>query len=811
MWYLKEIKLNKIHKNNILNKILHNRGINTKVEAQRFIKPNYLDLKDPYLLKDLKNAVQILIKVIQDNKKILIYGDYDVDGITSTALLINFFKDIGFNNFDYYIPNRLKEGYGLSLESLHKIKLDKFDLVITVDCGITAVKEVEYLKKRNIKVIITDHHKLKSQLPPADAVIDPQRNANDYFKVLAGVGVAYKLIQAVDQKLEAGCCRDHLDLVGLGTVADIVPLKNDNRIMVKEGLDKLKKTDKIGLKKLLEDLGLSNQEINPGQIGYIIAPPINAIGRMEEPEKAVELLTTNQEDTALRISKKLIAINKERQRKEKEIHNQALKMVKPEDIKAQNPIVLAAKNWHRGVIGIVASRLVERYYLPVILIALDENGIGHGSARSINGFDITEGLEYCKEFLENYGGHSMAAGLTVKEKNINKFVEKINTHIKENLDPIDFIPGINLDEILKIDQINLQLYKDLNKLQPFGIGNPRPKFLISDINLKNHYTVGSQAKHLKIELHNGITGIAFNMGDINLKIKNKRLDLAAKIYLNNWMGKNKIELRIEDINVRSDPTYFPLTFKKYDYTIYDKRYINNKIKYIKGLKRYQKNIAIYINGKNKIKELKKSLLEKNIDILFNNWKDFKNKKSAVILFDRKFEEVIKKDTHLVMYSIPFSLKELYLFLINFQTKQKVIHLIYNQSDFGLNKNLIKASLPDKKTIFKAYNLIKDEIDQSIYQKDKIYKTMYDKLDTNTDQVNKIIDILLEQNQLKEKGEKLKIVDSNKSKLDLSNSVYYNNIIKVKKEYNDLKEMLKVKNLFFLIDNFKKIKEETDEL
>src|SRR6056297_3193816 len=725
MWYLKEIKLNKIHKNNILNKILHNRGINTKVEAQRFIKPNYLDLKDPYLLKDLKNAVQILIKVIQDNKKILIYGDYDVDGITSTALLINFFKDIGFNNFDYYIPNRLKEGYGLSLESLHKIKLDKFDLVITVDCGITAVKEVEYLKKRNIKVIITDHHKLKSQLPPADAVIDPQRNANDYFKVLAGVGVAYKLIHAVDQKLEAGCCRDHLDLVGLGTVADIVPLKNDNRIMVKEGLDKLKKTDKIGLKKLLEDLGLSNQEINPGQIGYIIAPPINAIGRMEEPEKAVELLTTNQEDTALRISKKLIAINKERQRKEKEIHNQALKMVKPEDIKAQNPIVLAAKNWHRGVIGIVASRLVERYYLPVILIALDENGIGHGSARSINGFDITEGLEHCKEFLENYGGHSMAAGLTVKEKNINKFVEKINTHIKENLDPIDFIPGINLDEILKIDQINLQLYKD--------------------------------------------------------------------------------------INVRSDPTYFPLTFKKYDYTIYDKRYINNKIKYIKGLKRYQKNIAIYINGKNKIKQLKKSSLGKNIDILFNNWKEFKNKKSAVILFDRKFEEVIKKDTHLVMYSIPFSLKELYLFLINFQTKQKVIHLIYNQSDFGLNKNLIKASLPDKKTIFKAYNLIKDEIDQSIYQKDKIYKTMYDKLDTNTDQVNKIIDILLEQNQLKEKGEKLKIVDSNKSKLDLSNSVYYNNIIKVKKEYNDLKEMLKVKDLFFLIDNFKKIKEETDEL
>ncbi|MGM0445488.1 MAG: single-stranded-DNA-specific exonuclease RecJ [Bacillota bacterium] len=810
MWYLEEKQNNKIHEDEILSKILANRDINNNPEADIFLNKSRGNLRDPYQLTDVKKAVKRIISAIKNNQRILIYGDYDVDGITSTSLLINYFEEINYKNYSYYIPNRLKEGYGLNIDSLSKIDLDKLDLVITVDCGITALKEVEFLNKKDIDIIITDHHKLGESLPEAFAIIDPQREDDGYFKVLAGVGVVFKLLQAVDIHNNTDFVFNHLDLVALGTVADIVALKNDNRILVSEGLKIINKTEKVGLKLLIEKLGMSDKEINPGQIGYIIAPPINAIGRMEKPDQGVELLITNDNNVADEISQKLIKINKERQNKEEEIYNQALSMIDQKNINNQDAIILASKDWHRGVIGIVASRLIDKYYLPVILIAVGDDGIGHGSARSIDNFDITEGLRYCNELLENYGGHSMAAGLSIKENNLNKFKKMFNEYMNKELQPTDFIPGLKLDAIINLNKINNYFYKKLDKLKPFGVGNPRPKFLLSNVKLNNHYTVGSSSKHLKIKLSNGISGICFNMGHINSKLVNKKIDLAAKIYLNNWRGRDEIELRVEDINIRDDHSFYPLTFKKDEFKIYDKRGINNKTKYIRGLYNYNKKIAVFINGKKEINEVKNKLKDNDIDLFINNWDDFVNQDKSIILFNKSFNKKIKDKAHLIFYSIPFSLDDVKDIIKNFKSN-KDIHFIFNDNDMKLNQKLIDLKLPDKKLLKNVMNYIQIEINEKNIKMDKLYKKINKDIKLSKNKFKNIINIYSESDILDKKENEISFNKSKKAhELDLSNSVYYNNIIKIKEDQKDLINLLRDKNLFNFIKNLTKLKEENNE-
>ncbi len=810
MWYLEEKQINRIHEDEIINKILANRNITIKQRADIFLKKNIADLRDPYELTDVKKAVQRVDTAIKNNQKILIYGDYDVDGITSTSLLINYFEDVDYKNYSFYIPNRLKEGYGLNIDSLSKINLGNIDLIITVDCGITALKEIEFLNKKDIDVIITDHHKLGEALPKAFAVIDPQRENNEYFKVLAGVGVVFKLLQALDIYNNTNYAYNHLDLVTLGTVADIVALKNDNRILVSEGLKIINKTEKVGLKLLIAKLGMNDKEINPGQIGYIIAPPINAIGRMEKPDQGVELLTTNDDNVADDISQKLIKINKERQNKEEEIYNQALSLVDEQDIKNQDAIILASKGWHRGVIGIVASRLIDKYYLPVILIAIDEDGIGHGSARSIDNFDITEGLSYCKELLDNYGGHSMAAGLSIKEKNLNKFKNMFNEYMDEQLQPTDFIPGLKLDAIINLNKINYPFYKKLDKLKPFGVGNPRPKFLLSNVKLKKHYTVGGNNKHLKIKLSNGLSGICFNMGHINSKLVNKKIDLAVKIYLNNWRGRDEIELRVEDINIRGDHSFYPLTFKKENFRIYDKRGINNKTKYIRGLYNYNKKIAVYVNGKKQIDEVKSLLKDNDIDLFINNWDEFINHDKSIILFNQNFNKKIEEKTHLVFYSVPFSMNDLKNIVNNFKSNND-LHFIFNDNDIKINQKLIDLKLPDKKLIKNVMNYIQNKNKVKNIKIDKLYKTINKDFKISKNKFKNIINIYSEIGIADKKENAINFNNLNEAhQLDLSNSVYYNNIIKIKKNQRELNNLLRDKNLFNFIKNLTNLKEENNE-
>ena len=395
----------------LLAKILLNRNIDTDDKIEKFLYPKLEDLNSPYLFKDMEKAVNRIEKALSGKEKITIYGDYDVDGITSITVLKSFLDEIDAN-VDYYLPNRLSEGYGLNNLALDKIKENGTQLLITVDCGISAYNEVAYAKSLGMDVIVTDHHECPEILPEAIAVIDAKRNDDTYpFNSLAGVGVSFKLVQAVCEKLKlpAETYLKYLDIVCLGTVADIVPLIEENRVIVKYGLETMKKTKNVGLKALIETSGYKS--IDSSAISFGLAPRMNACGRMGQAEIALKMLLTNDENEAKQIAEKLQVMNRERQEIERIIMQDAVEIIQKKHMENENVIVVGNENWHHGVIGIVASKITEAYYKPSILICF-EGEDGKGSGRSIDGFDLHEALSACGEYLLKYGGHEMAIGLT---------------------------------------------------------------------------------------------------------------------------------------------------------------------------------------------------------------------------------------------------------------------------------------------------------------------------------------------------------------------------------------------------------------
>ncbi|MGO1478382.1 single-stranded-DNA-specific exonuclease RecJ, partial [Senegalia sp. (in: firmicutes)] len=462
----------------LITKILLNRGIKNKKDIEKFLNPTYDDFHDPFLLNDMKLASKRIMEAIELDEKIWIYGDYDVDGVTSTSLLVNFFSQIGIK-VQFYIPNRHSEGYGLNKSAIDYIKMQKGNLIITVDCGITSISEADYANEIGIDMIITDHHTPSESLPKAIAVINPSRHDSTYpFKKLAGVGVAFKLVQAVSFEFEIEV--DYLSLlpiVAIGTVADIVDLIDENRLIVKKGLDLIKETSNLGIKSLIEVTGLDNKKVTSGHVGFIIGPRINAAGRMESASLGVELFTSTDYEKALEISKKLDEENKNRQRVEAEILEKAEKMVKKHDMANDNIIVLASKDWHSGVIGIVSSRITEKYHRPSILISIDDKGIGKASARSIGPLNIYDALKECKDLFLGFGGHSQAAGLSIEQENITLFKEKINNIVGNMLDDEDFIKEVKIDAIVEAEDISISTVNILENLSPFGMGNSSPVFL----------------------------------------------------------------------------------------------------------------------------------------------------------------------------------------------------------------------------------------------------------------------------------------------------------------------------------------------
>ena len=494
-WKIRELEDNSLVKDladslnisEVLAKLLVLRDIITFPQAKYFFRPNLDSLHDPFLMNGMEEATKRIISALTENQQICIYGDYDVDGTCSTALLYMFLKELGAN-VDFYIPRRLNEGYGLSKEGIDAIK-ENFDakLLISVDCGITAIEETEYANELGMDVIICDHHQPKDELPNAIAVLDPLKPNCDYpFNYLSGAGVAFKLIQGVAEKIgKREMPLEYLDLVALASAADIVPLIDENRILVYAGLEKINTNPRAGLLALIESSGLQLGNLNSGQMVFTIAPRINAVGRLGDAGRAVELLITKSVEEAKTMAKVLETENYARRKIDVHTFDNALQLVEDSiDLTNDLAIVLHQEEWHPGVIGIVASRLVEKYYRPTVMLTTID-GIAKGSARSITNFNIYEALQKCEDVLIHFGGHQAAAGLAVELDKVEEFKIKFNDIVRESINEADLLPEINIDDKIKLSEITPKFLRILDQFSPFGPLNMRPVFLSEGVEIQN--------------------------------------------------------------------------------------------------------------------------------------------------------------------------------------------------------------------------------------------------------------------------------------------------------------------------------------
>lgn len=532
----------------LLATILSNKKISKKEDIEKFLSPTRNDFHDPFLMPDMKIAVDRIIKAIETKEKIMIYGDYDVDGITSITVLKQFLADRGIVA-DTYIPNRLDEGYGLNKKAIEEIARQNYTLMITVDCGISGIDEVEYANSLGIETIITDHHEQAEIIPNALAVVDAKRKDNKYpFNQLAGVGVVFKLIQAIGicLGLEEKEYLKYLDLVCVGTISDIVPLVDENRVIAKLGLKLVEVTKNLGLKTLLDTVGY--KKIDSITISFGVAPRINACGRMGYQEEALNLFLTKNLEEAKEISNKLNEYNKERQDKEKRIFAEAIEKIEKGE-KDKSCIILGNENWHHGVIGIVASKVTDMYFKPSILICFEEQGDGKGSGRSIPGFDLHEALTKCDKYIEKFGGHSMAIGITVKRDNFEEFKKQFEEYAK-NSDIDKIIPIIYIDEEITLKDINLKAVQELQLLEPFGEGNKMPLFLYKNLKIDSIRAL-SEGKHLKLTLKDDnmvIDAIGFNMGEYtNDYLIGDKIDIVGNLEINSFNGIDKVQINLKDI------------------------------------------------------------------------------------------------------------------------------------------------------------------------------------------------------------------------------------------------------------------------
>ena len=528
----KELKLNKL-----LSGILANRGV-TVDTAKVFLNPTRYDFHDPFKMPDMEKAVDRIIKAIENKEKVIIYGDYDVDGITSITVLKSFLNDRGLE-VDSYIPNRLHEGYGLNKEAIKKIADRNYTLMITVDCGITGVEEVELAKSLGIETIITDHHEPAAYLPDAISVVDCKRKDNKYpFRELAGVGVAFKLSQAISIKmgLDEKEYLKYLDIVSIGTISDIVPLVDENRVITLLGLKLVKCTKNIGLKAILNEIGYN--KIDSSSISFGVAPRINACGRMGFADIALELLMTTDKEEALQKASSIGKYNNQRQLEEKKIFEEANKQIIENHLENSDALILSGQNWHIGVIGIVASKITEMYYKPSILVCFDdENEIGRGSGRSVPGFDLHEALTKCEDALAGFGGHSMAVGLAVCKNNFEKFRTEMQKLAKD-ADISSLTPVLNIDEVLELEDISRQMVESISLLEPFGEGNKMPIFAIKNLKIDSIRSL-SEGKHLKLALksskNNYLDAIGFNLGYLAEEFKiGDKIDVAGNLEINSY-------------------------------------------------------------------------------------------------------------------------------------------------------------------------------------------------------------------------------------------------------------------------------------
>ena len=541
----------------VIAQILLNRGVTTFDDARYFLKPTLEDLHSPFLMADMDLAVERIHDAIQGGEHIMVFGDYDVDGTTATTLLYLTIKLLT-ERISSYIPNRMTDGYGLSIEGLEEAKSRGVTLILAVDCGITANAEVELAREMGIDVVIIDHHVPGDTLPNSVAILNPKRDDCEYpFKELCGVGLAYKVAQALAEHvgLPENTVYTHMDLVALGTTADIVPLRDENRVLTKYGLDMMQQTHKSGLQALLDVAGLREKELSTGHMLFLLAPRINAAGRMGDATRVVDLLITEDQQKAAQLAEELNVENK-RRRKEDTLTFEAARDIAEKDpvLRESKGLVLASDTWHPGIIGIVASRMVEAFNRPVVMISTAGEK-GRGSARTVGDFHLYNAIKECSDLLIQFGGHHHAAGLSIEKDRIDEFRQRFNEVVAARATPADFIPKLEIDSEIELDEVTPRMVKLMKMIGPFGPANHHPVLVSRNLSVVGKLrTIGMEKKHLRFRVRQKgrtMDAIGFGMAHFadRLNDNRDRLDLAYTLEENTFRGETSLQMRIKDIQL----------------------------------------------------------------------------------------------------------------------------------------------------------------------------------------------------------------------------------------------------------------------
>ncbi|WP_243290666.1 single-stranded-DNA-specific exonuclease RecJ [Bacillus sp. FJAT-47783] len=531
--------------------LLINRGIDNIDDAKRFLYMKGQPFYDPFLLDGMEKAVERIKKAIEHKEPIMVYGDYDADGVSSTTIMLTVLRRLGAV-VDFYIPNRFREGYGPNEQAFRRIHEQGYTLIITVDTGIAAIHEASVAKELGIDVIITDHHEIGPELPDVFAIIHPKKEGSRYpFKDLAGVGVAFKVAHALLGEVP----EDLLEIAAIGTIADLVPLYDENRLIAKLGVERLRTSTKVGIQALLKVSGVKASQINEDTVGFALAPRINAVGRLQDADPAVDLLLTDDEVEAENLANEIDQLNKERQQLVQEMTKEAIQEIEENFPIEENPVLIVAKeNWNVGVVGIVASKLVEKYYRPTIVLSIDPvTGLAKGSARSIEGYDLYENLSSCRDILPHFGGHPMAAGMTLKLSDIDELRTKLIRLAHEQLTEEDFIPVKPIDIACPLEEVTVEAIEQLQLLSPFGVKNPKPVCLIENVHIAKINRIGSDQSHLKMileENHYEVDTIGFGYGALIDEIApTSKVSVVGELSINEWNNRRKPQIMLQDIAV----------------------------------------------------------------------------------------------------------------------------------------------------------------------------------------------------------------------------------------------------------------------
>ncbi len=710
--------------------LLINRGIEAEDAARAYLYPTTADLHPPFKMYGMEKAVERIRAAMKRSEQVWIFGDYDTDGTTAASLLLNTFRHLDFPVAPY-IPDRFKEGYGLNKKAMRELKDEGCDLLITVDCGITSIEEVELANEIGVDVIITDHHQPRPDAqPPAYAIITPKMPESEYpFDGLAGVGLAFKLAHGLMGGDDLNpFLQSQLDLVALGTVVDIATLTGENRILTRLGLAEINKRERPGVRALCDVANHSPYKPIVGHtLSYVLGPRINAAGRMDTASKVVRLLTTESYEEAAPIAKELDAHNRERREVENRIQEQAVATIKKEvNLDKVKGLVVAHEKWHRGVVGIVASRILEQYYRPVFLLAIDGDE-AHGSGRGIEGIDLAASLNACDKLLVKHGGHKAAAGLTIKTRNIPRFAKRFNEYASEHLSDEDLVPKLSVDLEVETPYLTLAAIEELHLLEPFGADNPSPRLAMHNLFLQRPPDlIGKEKNHLKLFVTDGrqtVEAVGWRMSDhfTALRNKNIRLDLAFEPEINEWNNTRRLQLKIEDLQLHTVDRHslqavFPTEDMESPVRIVDRRNVRSKQNYLLNLLDRGESTLLYVRDGKALDQIL-ALIGSKEEIGRCDADMSETEKQFIVdkLAKRELLAIASSCTltnlphvnHLVFcHPIPQQL----MFFNRCQPAFKhpettYIHLIYNPKDIEWMQKCISWEYPDEQTLRKLYKML----------------------------------------------------------------------------------------------------------